>query len=148
MSKRQSETDEETIRELIQAQARRISWAGDRSADWEGYRQAFLSTAIMIASARPARSQSVDDFVDRMKGLSRDSLRSFEEKALNGHVHVFGNVAVALVAGQTLENGTELNRDVSGYLLVKEDGRWRIAAQAWDKEKPERKIPASMLSEH
>ena len=46
---------------------------------------------------------------------------------------MFGNVAVVLAASEMLENGTEVNHDVSGYLLVKDDSVWRIAAHAWDK---------------
>jgi hypothetical protein len=137
--------DISAIRELIRTQARRLSWAENRPADWDGFRSGFHPAAHMIASARPARPQSVDEFLGRMKDLSQGSLRSFAEKALGGKVFVFGNIAVALVAGETIENGRETNRDVSGYLLVKEDGRWRIAAQAWDKERPEQKIPPTML---
>ncbi len=147
MPEQTTKDDENAIRELIREQARRLSWKEDRPADWDGFKSGFHAAAFMIASSRPARPQSVDEFLGRMKGLSQGSLRSFAEKAQNGAVHVFGNVAVALVAGETLENGQELNRDVSGYLLVKEDGRWRIAAQAWDKEKPDQKIPPAMLSE-
>lgn len=143
-----SRRDEEEIRELIRAQAHRLSWAPDRPADWAAYGEAFLPGATMIASARPARPQAVDAFLGRMQELSRGSLRSFEEKALGGAIHIFGNVAVALVAGETRENGSEINRDVSGYLLVKEGGRWRIAAQAWDKEKPGQEIPPPLLAEH
>ena len=139
--------DEIQIRDLVRAQANRLSWTRTQTADWEGYRAGFTADAVMIASARPARTQAVGAFLDRMKALSQGNLRDFQEKALGGSVHVFGNVAVALIAGQTLENGAELNRDVSGYLLVKEEGRWRIAAQAWDKEKPDQKIPPSMLSD-
>ena len=139
--------DENEIRELIRAQACRLSWTGDRPADWDAYKSGFLPGATMIASARPVRLQSVDSFLGRMRELSRGNLPSFEERALSGSVQVFGNVAVALMAGETLENGTEVNRDVSGYLLIKDSGRWYIAAQAWDKEKPDQKIPPVMLSE-
>jgi len=45
---------------------------------------------------------------------------------------VFGNVSVVLAASEMLENETEVNHDVSGYLLVKNEGEWRIAAHCWD----------------
>lgn len=147
MSQSESKADEQAIRELVRAQARRLSWTAAQPADWEGYKEGYLPDGVMVASARPARAVPVDSFLERMKALSRGNLRTFEEKALNGVVHVFGSVAVALIAGETLENGSDVNRDVSGYLLVKEEGRWRIAAQAWDKERPDRKVPAEMLSD-
>ena len=147
MSQTESADDVAAIRDLIRAQAQRLSWRANRTADWDGFKGGFIASAAMIASARPARPQSIGEFVDRMKTLSQGSLRDFEEKALGGPIHVFGNVAVALVvAGETLENGSETNRDVSGYLLVKEEGRWWIAAQAWDNEKPGQAIPAAMLA--
>lgn len=144
----QSNTDDDVmaIRDLVQAQAQRLSWTATQTADWDGYKNGFMPFAAMIASARPARPQAVVEFLDRMKALSKGSLKNFEETALGGPVCVFGNVAVALIAGQTIENGSEVNRDVSGYLLIKEDGRWRIAAQAWDKEKPGSPIPPAMLA--
>jgi hypothetical protein len=53
----------------------------------------------------------------------------------------FGNVAVVLAMSELLENGSEVNHDISGYLLVKSDGRWSIAAHAWDQASPEKPPP-------
>jgi hypothetical protein len=139
-------SDEREIRDLIAVQAKRLSWTPDRPADWSGYKTGFHESAMMVASSRPAKTQAVDAFLERMKALAAGNLRSFAERALGGEVHVFGNIAVALIAGETLENDRELNRDVSGYLLVKDGGRWSIVAQAWDKATPERRIPDAMLS--
>ena len=79
-----------------------------------------------------------------MNGVAKGALRSFEEKTLGMQVLVFGNVAVVLAASQMLENGTDVNHDVSGYLLVKDEGTWRIAAQAWDHASEQRPIPAHL----
>jgi len=56
----------------------------------------------------------------------------------------FGNVAVVMAASELLENREEVNHDVSGYLLVKSEGRWRIAAHAWDKAGEEMPVPAHL----
>jgi hypothetical protein len=69
---------------------------------------------------------------------------SFEEKALGMQVLAFGNVAVVLAASEMLENGTDVNHDVSGYLLLKDEGRWRIAAHAWDKASEQRPVPEEL----
>jgi hypothetical protein len=53
----------------------------------------------------------------------------------------FGNVAVVLAASEMVENGAEVNHDVSGYLLVKSEGKWRIAAHAWDGANDEKPVP-------
>jgi hypothetical protein len=58
---------------------------------------------------------------------------------------VFGNVAVALGACEMLENGTEVTRDVSAFLLVKNEGEWSIVAQAGDLERDTNRIPSDLL---
>jgi len=50
-------------------------------------------------------------------------------------VHVFGNIAVAAAGCETTENGTKVNRGVEMMLLVKDEGGWKIVAQAWETEK-------------
>jgi hypothetical protein len=62
----------------------------------------------------------VDGFIHRMKGVAGGPLHSFEEHTRGMEIMVFGNVAVVLAASEMLENGTETNHDVSGYLLVKD----------------------------
>jgi hypothetical protein len=77
-----------------------------------------------------------------MDGVAQGgSLNTFEEKTLGMQVLHFGNIAVVLAASEMLENGTEVNHDVSGYLLVKDQGEWRIAAHAWDKATEDRPVP-------
>ncbi len=69
------------------------------------------------------------------------SLRSFEEHTLGMQILMFGNVAVVLAASEMLENETEVNHDMSGYLLVKSEGEWRIAAHAWDHASEQMPVP-------
>ena len=40
-----------------------------------------------------------------------------------------------------LENGKEVNHDVSGYVLVRDEDKWRIAAHAWDKAGTDKPVP-------
>jgi hypothetical protein len=39
----------------------------------------------------------------------------------------------------------DVNRGVEMFLLVKDTGAWRIAAQAWDTERDGRRLPADLL---
>lgn len=57
---------------------------------------------------------------------------SFAETGVGCHVWVIGNMAVALAGCEMVEGDSTVTRDVSGYLLVKDEEGWRIAAQAWD----------------
>jgi len=49
-----------------------------------------------------------------------------------------------MAASELLENREEVNHDVSGYLLVKSEGRWRIAAHAWDKVSEDNTVPEQL----
>ncbi len=40
-----------------------------------------------------------------------------------------------------VEDGMDVNHDVSGYLLVKNEGEWRIAANAWDQASEQMQAP-------
>lgn len=136
--------DTRAIKTLIGAHFQGLRWTPGTSPDWEAFASDFLPDASLFAAARPARRQTLDAFIARMKGVAQGTLRSFEESTLGMQVLVFGNVAVVLAASRMLENGTEVNHDVSGYLLAKSDGTWRIAAHAWDHATEQNPVPESL----
>lgn len=80
-----------------------------------------------------------------MQQLAATKLQSFDETMLGTQVLVFGNVAVAVAGCEIVENGSDVNRAVEMLLLVKTDGEWRIAAQAWDTESDGKPVPAGLL---
>ena len=126
-------SDEEEIRSLIRAQFDSLGWAPGRDGDWLRFEEGFLSTAQLFGAKRPAQPQSAQDFTARLKGLRDDGvLREFREKGVGCEVHVIGSVAVAVAGCEMTENGDEVTRDVSMFLLVRNPQGWRIAAQAWD----------------
>ena len=71
-------------------------------------------------------------------------MHSFEEKTLGMQVFVFGNIAVVWAASEMLENGTDVNHDISGYLVLKDEGKWRIAAHAWEKATEQKPVPEQL----
>jgi ketosteroid isomerase-like protein len=141
------ETDDvEAIKTLIGAHFDGLRWTPGTRADWATFAADFLPDASLFPAARPVRRQTLEEFITRMSGVAEGALRSFEEKTLGMQVLVFGNVAVVLAASEMVENemvenGTEVNHDVSGYLLLKDDGKWRIAAHAWDHASEQRPVP-------
>lgn len=141
MSTRDQDDDVRAIEAVIARQFRSASWTADKPADWDRFAGDFHPDASLFPAARPAKPQSVGEFVARMRGLAGTTLRSFEETALGSEVLVFGNVAVALGACENLENGAEVTRNVEAFLLVKEEGVWRIVGQAWDMESDEKPLP-------
>ena len=132
MDNREDTGDDIAIRAVIGAHFQGLTWTPTTRADWAKFSADFLPDASLFPAARPARAKTLDAFIERMNGVAQGSLRSFEERTLGMQILVFGNVAVVLAASEMVENGAEVNHDVSGYLLVKDDAEWRIAAHAWD----------------
>jgi hypothetical protein len=143
---RHTETDDVSlIREIVGTQFRSLAWTRDEDPDWVAFARGFLPDARLFPAARPARSQTIDQFMDRMNGLRAEGkLVSFQETPLGCAVRVFGNVAVAFAACEMLENGSTVTRDVSAIVLVRDTGTWRIVAQAWDVETQSNRIPADL----
>ena len=81
-----------------------------------------------------------------MKGVAGSKLHTFHEKLLAPKLRVFGNVAVAAAGCEITENGDTKNRSVEMLLLVKGQGLWKIAAQAWDAEAPSKPMPPALLT--
>lgn len=138
--------DIRAIEDLIARQFRTLSWNPGQPGDWQGFAADFFPGAPLYATGRPAKAQTVDAFVDRMKGLADTTLRSLHETPRGAHIRVFGNVAVAFAVCELLENETETTRNVEALLLIKDGGVWRIAAQAWDTETGDKPIPAEFLA--
>jgi hypothetical protein len=127
--------DSAAIRHLIARQFNSMCWTPNNSADWMEFAADFGPGAALYPAARPARPQTIESFVERMNVLAQTTLHTFFESPLGAAVHVFGNVAVAAAGCEMTENGTIVNRGVEMFLLVKDEGAWKIVAQAWDTEK-------------
>jgi Domain of unknown function (DUF4440) len=145
MQGRTQDEDEAAIRSIIAVQFQCMDWEPGRSADWSRFSSLFFPETTLIPAARPAKRQTIDAFIKRMKGLEANgTLRSFRERMLGSTIHVYGNVAVAVAACEMTKNDQEITRDVSCFLFVRDEGEWRIAAQAWDLETPSQPIPPEL----
>jgi hypothetical protein len=140
-------SDNEAIQALILRQFSSMTWGTGGGPDLHSFKDDFIAGAPLYPSARPLSVKSVAKFGERMSELAQTSLRSFHERVMGTRVHVFGNVAVAAVACENTENESNVSRNVEMMLLIKDGGRWKIAAQAWDPETEERQIPADFLSD-
>ena len=136
--------DEADIRALIGAHFEALRWTPSTEPDWETFAADFLPDALLFPAARPVQARTLDAFIERMNKVAKGTLHTFEEHTLGMQILVFGNIAVVLAASQMLENETDTNHDVSGYLLVKSDGKWRIAAHAWDKAIEQKPVPEQL----
>jgi hypothetical protein len=134
-------TDEEEIRALIGNHFEAMRWDPGSDPDWDRFRDDFLPSAVLFGAARPVQARTVEGFIERMETVARKNLHTFEEHTHGMKILRFGNVAVVLAMSEMLENGSEVNHDLSGYLLVKSEGRWSIAAHAWDQASDEKPVP-------
>lgn len=139
--------DLQAIRNVIDRQFASMSWTTGGGPDTGTFRSDFLPTAQLYPSARPVSAISLDAFAGRMGQLAQTTLASFRERVIGTRIVVFGQVAVATVACENTENDGEVNRNVEMMLLVKSDGEWKIAAQAWDKETARTQIPDDLLDD-
>lgn len=133
--------DEAEIRSLVGAHFEAMRWKPGLEPDWDRFRSDLLPEAILLGAARPVTCRSLEDFIERMETVARLNLTSFEEHTRGMKILRFGNVAVVLAMSELLENGEDVNHDISGYLLVKSDGRWSIAAHAWDQAGDDKPVP-------
>jgi len=133
--------DEEAIRALIGDHFEAMGWKPGTNPDWDRFRRDFLPGAQLFGAARPVQARTVDGFIERMETVARKNLHTFEEHTRGMKIVRFGNVAIVLAMSELLENGKEENHDVSGYLLVKSEGRWSIAAHAWDQATVDKPVP-------
>ena len=139
-----STNDESAIRALIGAHFDGLKWTPTTQPDWEAFTADFLPDARLFPGARPVQAKTLGEFIERMNGVAQGSLHTFEEHTFGMQFLIFGNVAVVLAASEMLENETEVNHDVSGYLLVKNEGKWSIAAHAWDKASEQIPVPEEL----
>jgi len=133
--------DEQGIRALIKNHFEGMRWGPTSEPDWERFRQDFLPAALLFGSARPVQGRTLDGFIERMEKVARANLHSFEEHTQGMRIMCFGNIAVALGMSELCENGSDVNHDISAYLLVKSEGRWWIAAHAWDQANEGKPVP-------
>ena len=137
--------DKAEIRELVGRHFEGMRWGAAQAPDWDRFRADFLPDAILLGAARPLVARSLDAFVERMETVARKNLVSFEEHTRGMKTLHFGNVAVVMAASELLENDTAISHDVSCYLLVKSEGRWTIAAHAWDQAGDAKPVPEELL---
>lgn len=131
--------------EQLMRQELSLSWNAATDANWEGFAGSFLPDAALFPAARPVAAQTLGQFLERMKRLRDEGkLFAFKVTPLGCDVRVFGNVAVAFAACELLENESVVNREVNATVLVRDNGAWRIAAQAWDVESGAQRIPQDL----
>ena len=136
-----SKADEAEITLLIKNHFEGMRWTRDKPPDWRRFSSDFLAGASLFPAARPVQIKTLEPFLERMNGVAAQTLHTFEEHTLGMQILAFGTIAVVLAASEMFENETETNHDISAYLLVKNEGKWLIAAHAWDKAIAERPVP-------
>jgi hypothetical protein len=126
-------TDKDEIQALIASQFKSLNWSPTHSADWLIFETGFGPDALLFPAARPVRALSVESFRDRMERLRIDGrLASFAETLGPIEIRVFGQVAVAIAGCEMTENEQTITRDISVFMLVKDEKIWKIIAQGWD----------------
>lgn len=128
-----NQKDEAAIQELIASQFASLKWSSTQSANWLTFEAGFVADAQLFPATRPVKPISVKSFITRMETLKTDGvLTSFREMPGPIKILVVGQVAVGVAGCEMVENEQAATRDISVFLLVKDEGTWKIAAQGWD----------------
>lgn len=128
-----------------------ISGPAAAERDWDRFRGLFLDGARMVVGSGmeggpEARGRitvaTVEEFVAAAAPQYREA--GFWERETAGRVDRFGNVAQAWSTFESRVGAADsepVARGINAIQMVREAGRWRIAAIAWDVEAPGRRIP-------
>lgn len=128
-----------------------ISGPADEERDWDRFRGLFRPGARLVLGRRPdggpGASEEVavadlDEFVPA--AASQYAEDGFWEREIAGRIDRFGNVAHAWSTYETRVGSPDSDpvaRGINSVQMVREAGRWRIAALAWDVELPDQRIP-------
>jgi hypothetical protein len=139
-----------------------VSSAGGKLPDWDMVRGCFLKEAVVVL--RSSRTTTtvfsldgfIKDFVDFYERPYRRGEKTFlpkesgfTEKVVNMRLWEYGDMAHALVLYEAHITGTPMapQQGVDSWLLVRRDGRWRIAAVTNEIVTAERPAPPELRTE-
>lgn len=136
---------------LVAALYGTISGPADEARDWGRFRGLFLPGARLVVGRRPDggpdadREIAVADLDTFVPAAARQYAENgFWEREIAGRVDRFGHLAHAWSTYEARVGSPDSDpvaRGVHSIQMVREAGRWRIAAIAWDVEGPDRRIP-------
>lgn len=128
-----------------------ISGPADEERDWDRFRGLFLPGSRLVLGRRPdggpgaGEELAVADIEEFIPAAATQYAEDgFWEREIAGRVDRFGHVAHAWSTYETRVGspGSEpVARGINSIQMVREAGRWRIAAIAWDVELPGQRIP-------
>ncbi|MFT3898087.1 MAG: hypothetical protein QM719_10415 [Thermomonas sp.] len=122
---------------------------GGRAPDLDGLREVFLpQCAICKAIPGQEQVQSLDAFIEQRRPLlTQGRLVDFDERETDARTWIDGNTASrrSLYAKSGVLDGVSFRtRGAKQMQLVRLDGRWWIAALAWDDEREGFEPPSSL----
>lgn len=138
-----SKDNKDAILAMIRSLYEALNWGPDKAPGWDAFKACFHETARLYPSARPMEALSVDAFVERMDAQRQSgNLASFSETMLGEDVLVFGNVAVAFSAYETLMNDGDTSRGLNAFHLAHDGNEWKVLSLAWDNESADLPLPS------
>ena len=128
-----------------------ISGPADEERDWDRFRGLFVPGARLVLGRRPDGGEgaadeiavaTVEEFIPAASAQYAED--GFWEKEIAGTVDRFAHVAHAWSTYETRIGSADsepVARGINSIQMVREAGRWKIAAIAWDVELPGQRIP-------
>ena len=139
---------DEVVRELYEL----VTIEKGTTGDWDSVRALFIKEAVVVL--RTSRTGTsiftlegfVDDFVTFITNYNIKET-GFNETILNLKTWVYGDMAHVLVLYEAEIPNSEIpsNKGVDSFLLIRKEGKWKVAAITNEVPTPDRPIPKELL---
>ncbi len=139
----------ESIDELIDALYASISFPEGGQPPLEQLKELFLPNGWLVNNnGEVPEMYTVETFILAFrKQISNHSLRSFEEREVDHHTDLFGNIAQRFStyeARHSPDDDKPFSRGINSIQMICSNGLWRITSMVWSDETPERPLPPSV----
>ncbi len=128
-----------------------VTFPAGQTPDWERVRALFIEEAVIVlrTSRESTTAFSVDGFIEDFQNFIARA--KVEETGFTEHIvrlkpMVFGDMAQVLVLYEASIPGVSPapQQGVDNFLLIRQDGRWRIVAITNELPGPDRPLPAEL----
>lgn len=145
MSARLTASDIEEIGAVCPRLYEAVGWSAGKAPDWAAFRDCCHPQILLVPLGSGAPTPiGLEAFIEGMEGQrTSGAVRQLSEVETGREVTGYANLASVRSSFIATINGVE-RRGVTFAHLVRENGRWRIVATAWENEREDDPLPSEL----